>query len=102
MLEEYWKKEKYAIDYLFFDYLIEIAYNEIPLIRELIDNVPINNPHRDDLQAAMNASLPANEFKNVLQPDTVLYKLSWRETYLTETSDGTPTVFSHFLNMKFD
>ena len=100
MLEEYWKKEKYAIDYLFFDHLIELAYNEIPAIRKLIDDVPINNLHRDDLQAAMNDALPASEFDNILQSDTVLYKLSWRETYALSTFDGTDSVYAYFLKLK--
>ena len=95
--EKYWSSNDYAIDYLFFDHLILMAYNQIPAIRALLDSVPDNNVHRDDLQAAMNAALPASAFESILDPDTVLYKLSWRETYALVTTDGQPTVYEHFL-----
>jgi len=97
--EAYWSRNEYAIDYLFFDHMIYLAKEHIPAIRECLEDVPVNNPHRDELQAAMNAALPAEAFKSVLQEDTVLYKLSWRETYSQETTDGKQSVYAHFLNM---
>ena len=100
--DEYWKYHDKAIDYLLVDFLIATAYREIPPIRDLIDNVPINNLHRDALQAAMNAALPAEEFDKIINPDTVLYKLSWRETYSLTACDGKESIYAHFLKMKFD
>lgn len=98
--ECYWSRENAAIDYLFFDDLIYIAKSTIPAVRDALDSVPLSNLRRDDLQAAMNAALPAEEFWNVVQEDTVLYKLSWREAYTRETHDGKPTVYDYFLKMK--
>lgn len=95
--ERYWRDNPCAIDYLFFDHLIELAYERIPAIHDLMDAVPENNLHRDDLQAAMNAALPAADFDSVIQPDTTLYKLSWRETYSTETPNGVASIYSFFL-----
>lgn len=95
--ERYWQESPRAIDYLFFDYIIELAYNQLPVLRKLIDSVPENNLHRDDLQAAMNAALPAAEFDNVLQPDTVLYKLSWRESYAEKAANGEDSVYTLFI-----
>lgn len=100
VFESYWEVVDDAIDYLFFDDLIYIAKENIPAIREALDAVPINNIHRDDLQAAMNAALPATEFWNIIKDDTVLYKLSWRETYSENTSDGKQSVYGYFLKMK--
>lgn len=48
--EEYWSQEQAAVDYLFFDYLIEVARCEIPAISMFLKKVPNNNLHRDDLQ----------------------------------------------------
>ena len=98
--ELYWEKNNAAIDYLLVDYLIELAYSEVPAIKERLDKVPYNNLHRDDLQAAMNAALPASAFGEILQPDTTLYKLSWRESYLEQSADGTESVYSFFLKKK--
>ena len=96
--ELYWRMENVAIDYLFFDDLIYIAKENIPSIRKLLEAVPINNIHRDDLQAAMNEVLPATEFWNVIKDDTALYKLSWRETYSESLSDGKQSIYGYFIN----
>ena len=45
----------------------------------------------------MNAALPASDFDRVIQPDTVLYKLSWRESYEEQTADGEDSIFKAFV-----
>ena len=97
--EYYWQCCDQAIDYLLVDYLIDIACLKLGCVSESIASIPENNLHRDDLQAAMNAALPAEAFESVLREDTTLYKLSWRETYSMETEDGRPSVYAHFLKM---
>lgn len=97
--EEYWKSHDVAIDYLLVDYIINSAYNNNIIIRNIIDKIPINNVHRDDLQAAMNNALPATEFNSIIKDDTILYKLSWRETYKEINSEGKDTVYKHFLSL---
>lgn len=94
----YWEQEDYIIDYLLFDYLIYIAYENIPAIKKYMDMIPTNTPHRDDLQAAMNARLPSESFYNVIKSDTTLYKLSWRETYSKSTVDGRESVYGYFID----
>jgi hypothetical protein len=34
--EQYWSKNDYAIDYLFFDHIIHLAYNQIPSIGSML------------------------------------------------------------------
>lgn len=99
-LENYWKQNDVAIDYLFLDYLIEIAYNTIPSIRNQIDKVPLNNLSRDDLQAAMNAALRSDDIDKVLNNETILYKLSWREKYSMTTQCGEKSIYAGFLNLQ--
>ena len=97
MLELYWKRNRVAIDYLFLDYIIKLFYSENKTCANMIDSIPENNLHRDDLQAAMNAALPASRIDQIIQPDTVLYKLSWREKYVAQTQDGKVSVYGAFL-----
>lgn len=99
--EEYWSQEQAAVDYLFFDYLIEVARCEIPAISMFLKKVPNNNLHRDDLQAAMNQAIGSENFEQVIKSDTVLYKLSWRETYRLRTIDGSESIYQYFLNYHF-
>lgn len=98
--ELYWKKEDTAIDYLFFDCLIYLAKQYIPSVQDYLSQIPVNNLHRDDLQAAMNQALPAAEFWSVIQKDTVFYKLSWREEYSRKAVDNSESVFSYFENLE--
>lgn len=79
--------------------MIYIAKEAIPAIDIAMKAVPQNNLRRDDLQAAMNAALPAEEFWNVVQKDTVLYKLSWRETYAEKQLNGEKSVYRYFLDI---
>lgn len=98
--EIYWQENEVAIDYLFFDYLIYIGKLYVPAIKQMLEDVPINNIHRDDLQAAMNEAVAAEEISRIICEDTALYKLSWRETYSVHTCDNQESVYSYFLNMK--
>lgn len=98
-LEEYWKTENVSIDYLLVDYIIEVAYRNLPVVKKCMDEVEINNPHRDDLQGAMNEAISGDCWKSVIQKDTVLYKLSWRETYSEKTQNGDKSIYNYFLTM---
>ncbi len=69
--EQYWKQEGAAIDYLLFDYLIELGYERLPAVKQLIDDVPVNNLRRDDLQAAMNRAAAPEEWDQVVRPDSI-------------------------------
>lgn len=97
--DAYWKENPVSIDYLLVDYLICLAYRKNPTVHKLMEELPENNLHRDDLQAAMNQTLPRDQWDEVIRPDTVLYKLSWREAYSEQTPEGTQSVYGYFLNM---
>ena len=97
MMEKYWENNATAIDYLFFDYLIALALKNNSFLFELMQQIPNNNPQRDDLQAAMNAAVPASMWDTVLQPETILYKLSWREEYQSISPNGTPSIYQAFI-----
>lgn len=95
--ELYWLQTDGAIDYLLFDYLIFLAQKHVGYINSELMKIPVNNLHRDDLQMAMNEALPAEMFDNIVRDDTILYKLSWRETYSMRTSEGNESVYQYFL-----
>lgn len=98
-LDAYWKVHKVAIDYLMLDYVIKLLYTGNVCLGKTMDAIPDNNLQRDDLQAAMNAALPEERWGEVVRPETVLYKLSWREKYQEETPDGKKTVYRHLMEM---
>jgi len=61
----YWLKNNCAIDYLMFDYIIEIAYNYNKEIREMIDNVPINNENSRKLLKIINNEYNEHQWKEI-------------------------------------
>lgn len=97
--EYYWSTENFAVDYLMFDYIIHIGVSKIPAFKKCIESNKKNNIHRDDLQAAFNARLSADQFDDVIKEDTELYKLSWRESYSLTTIDDKKSIYARFLEL---
>lgn len=97
--ECYWNTHNEAIDYLFFDYLIELAYRNIPSVKENLDRLRINNLSIDDLQTAMENAMSFDQWDNIINEDTVIYKLSWRVKFQLSTDSGTSTVYDYFLKL---
>lgn len=81
MFYEYWKKEKCMIDYFLVDYFFALGYQEVPAIKEAIDKVPKNNTNISWLGKHINEEYQDDIYKQILK-DTVLFKLSWKTTYI--------------------
>jgi len=96
-LDVYWRSCDYAVTYWFFDHIIKVAYDQIPCIRRLLEQLPDNNIHRDELQKAMNAGLAADAFDSVIYDDTCFYKLNWKTKCLVTTKDGQASIYARFL-----
>lgn len=98
-LEIYWNNHSVDIDYLFLDNIIELGFKKIPHMFEEIESVPLNNLHRDDLIRAMYLAFPAEKMCEILNSDTVLYKLSWKDNYSLVSPNGEESVYQAFLKM---
>ena len=97
---EYWKKKDYSIDYLLLDYFMMLVYRNLPKAKQLIDNVPYNNPCMEELQNRMSIAFNKNDYEQLLyNSDTYLFKLSWRMNFEKETDDGNTTYFAQFLEL---
>ena len=78
-LLEYWEKCDHAVDYLMLDYVFELAYRNIPCVREGIDALPQNNNMlRNELIYHLGDPYDAETFRRYTEGDTFLYKLSWK------------------------
>ena len=44
----------------------------------------------------MTVTIDAEHFCDIIELDTVFYKLSWRETYAEITSNGDESIYSYF------
>lgn len=95
-LEKYWSVHKYAVDYLLTDYLMDYLYEISPAVKKLVDQVPDNNPLRDDLYAHFPDAFDEQTLQEFESSATVIHKLSWRERRLLETAAGEPTFEKYF------
>ena len=100
---EYWKYEECAVDYLFFDDAIYIAYSSLRKVKQDFDIIPFNNTQRDELIKYFNEPWEDSKVLELLKGETVFYKLGYREKqYLNEyDAYGNETVYKSFINRKF-
>lgn len=97
-LMEYWRREDRAVDYLMMDYIFELAYRNIPSVRETIDALPDNNWMRNELIYQLASPYDPEAFKKYTEGDTFVYKLSWKFGQKAEqTDDGQVTNYAHML-----
>ena len=99
-LLEYWEKCDHAVDYLMLDYVFELAYQNIPCVKEMIDSLPEkNNMLRNELIMHLGDPYDAESFRRYTEGDTFLYKLSWKfgrkDPYL---QNGEETNYGHMLS----
>ena len=97
ILYAYWKDHTDQIDYLLFDYTIAFGYENIPVIKELIDAVPCSNAEKFELENDLNSEYSAERFSQYYSALT-FHKLSWKKEFKKHTQDGLPTFYDHILN----
>jgi len=92
----YFQDHKYSIHYFLTDYAIQLAYENIPEVKKIIDSVPENNPQRGELTKHLcdpSCEITSLDFLN--KTDTVLFKLFWKQKYTDFLEGHVPTVWKH-------
>lgn len=89
LFNDYWLDFDEMIDYFLIDFAMALAYENIPVVRKEIDDVPINNTGVFFIQNHLNAPYAAYPFDKILQGN-FLHKLNWRIPLDMKRSD---TVF---------
>ena len=84
---EYWRDFDEIIDYVLMDFMIDIAYDNIPAVKREIDEVPINNENVWTLSPYLNTPYEKFPYDKVLCGN-FLNKVSSRKQLDLET-DGT-------------
>ncbi len=95
---EYWRRQKYQINYFLLDYAIEMAFNEIPKCRELIDAVPVMDDDLYRLENMMNVKWEPAVFEEI-KANALFSKLSWRKGGKKRTSSGEETIYGHLVKL---
>ena len=85
MLEEYWKHFDGAIDYFIFDYIIDIAYENIQEVRDYIDGVPNNNGNFFKLRDCLNTIVTNEQFEELLSCNQI-HKLTYKMDFINDSN----------------
>jgi hypothetical protein len=96
LMELYWEKYNYMIDYLLFDDFILYAYNTYPSIKQYFDNVPVSNIDMHALFPMMNNSFDKQKWE-LLTYKTYMFKLTYKGQYM-ETKNGNETYYKHIIS----
>ncbi len=93
LFKAYLKKHSLFIDFFLFDYFLAVMYDEIPLVKQLVDNCPYNNPNAYELGALLNKEFNEDAFLQ-LKKNNTFHKLSWKQHYFMHIADDKPTFYS--------
>jgi hypothetical protein len=97
---EYWKKYNEMPDYFLYDYSIALAYESIPEIKKLIDNVNLSNKNNILNYMLLQKHLE-DEYNPVffffLSKNTIFNMLTWKQNYPFKTSENILTNYGYIL-----
>ncbi len=98
MFFEYLSKETVFVDYFMFDQFIDILYENNPQIREMIDDVPMNNP---DVHALAPILCDKTDMSSLagLGSETFIFKLNWKKFTDIQLLASNDSLFAHLFNV---
>lgn len=94
----YWQKNDALIEYFLLDYLMDIAYNEYPNIKRIIDNNPCRCPDLHIMKRIFNMTFQSDTMQQY-ELDNCMFKLSWKEKYKMLDSDNNKTYYNYFMSL---
>ncbi len=96
MLLDYWKTHDACIDYVMTDYVIALAYEDLPQCRELLDAVPINNARIEDMRPLLVSVYSENVYDELTR-DTCFFKLTYKQDFPADIN-GRKTLYGQLLH----
>ena len=93
---EYLKDHSEMIDYFLLDYAIALAYNSIPEVKGLIDNIIPNNKNYMLFNRHLQDEYSPQFFDDITK-DTAFHKLTWKKKYPPINSQGKITLYGFIL-----
>lgn len=96
LLEQYWSRNNFMIDYLLFDDFILYAYNKYSEIKNAINAVPISNLKMHSLLPVINSKYD-QETMDDLTTNTCMFKLTYKGHFIEELN-GVGTFYKYILD----
>ena len=93
---KYWLENKKLLVYLILDVFINLAYEKISVIRDLIDNVPAARRGMFDLYSMLNSEYNKEEYESLCK-EISFHKLTYKEDFREYTKEGKVTFYGHLM-----
>lgn len=97
--EYYWEVKDTLIEYYLMDYIIAVAYDNIPVVHHAIEQCPVNNPKALDLSALSNKPYKKEILEELLK-DTCIFKMYHKLQYHKVNIVGEKTIYGKLLEIK--
>ena len=96
MFYAYWKEHNDLIDYFLFDYIIALGYDNIPCIKNNIDNVANIDYNKFSIEKILDSEYSEEKF--ALLAGQTFYKLTWKKKFNTYTKNNKLTVYGYLIS----
>jgi Capsular polysaccharide synthesis protein. len=98
---EYIAKHNYIIDYFLQNLLIRIAYDQMPGVKETIDNIEYSNPNLYKLFRYLNSPYSEDLYR-LISEDTSIFKLTYKTNLYENLKEEGKTVYGHLRKKSVD
>ena len=93
----YWHRHDAVVDYLMFDGLLRLGYENVETIRQTIDALEVSSPDLHTSRYSFNEELDRAHFDKLIANNNFL-SLTWRMKYSEKTEDGATTFYGALIN----
>lgn len=94
---KWWEIYDAIIDYVLIDYLLMSGYKNIPVIAEIINQVPDNNEDIFEMYQVLNQPYSEDLYQKVTKRN-VMHKLTYKMDLYKVTEDGKMTLYGYLWN----
>jgi hypothetical protein len=91
---KYWSENDLLITYMLVDVFMDLAYDRVDAVRDLMDGVPEIRRGLYDLYQMANTEYDEDEYASLCK-EICFHKLTYKEDFLKYTKSGNPTFYGH-------
>jgi len=97
--DRYFEKHDNLIDYLLTDYIFAVCCDNCSAIKDMFEQIPMNNTHVNEMLSIMNSPYEKDEIGKL--GATYMNKLSWKQEFM-ESSNGRITTYGYYKKLYGD
>lgn len=96
----YMQKVDCFVDYFMMDYFMDIVYRRNAFVKEMIDQIPYNNPNVHSMCKVLNEKFSDEICEKIKSGNTFIHKLQWKGAFSEKDVNGFPTFYAYLLKRK--